>query len=75
MATENVKTLVGKRVRIIGDHPHQGASGTITKDPHRIMGGATMVVVTLDHGDYPGHGCGVGAENIQWLPEGSSDAA
>ena len=58
-----------KRVRIVGDHPHRGESGTVRDDkPMRL----DMWQVDLDPGSTT-RGCFAGAENLRPLsPEEDS---
>lgn len=54
---------VGKRVRIVGDHPHRGETGTVRDDLPMRMG---MYEVDLD----PGHGadaCFADSANLRVL--------
>jgi hypothetical protein len=51
------------RVRIIGDHPHRGASGTVRDDLPMVQG---MWRVDLD--DSWTGGCFAAPENVRALP-------
>lgn len=53
----------GKRVRIVGDHPHRRETGTVRDDLPMRMG---MWQIDLD-GAYAG-GCYAGEENLRLLP-------
>jgi len=51
------------RVRIVGDHPHRGSSGTVRDDLPRVQG---MWKIQLD--DAPGvDACYAGPENLRAL--------
>jgi hypothetical protein len=52
-----------KRVRIVGDHPHRGASGTVRDDLPMTLG---MWQVDLD--DSHTDACFAGHENLRSLP-------
>lgn len=54
----------GKRVRIVGDHPHRGASGTVRDDLPMKFG---MWQVELDDSALTS-GCFAGPENLRSLP-------
>lgn len=51
------------RVRIVGDHPHRGASGTVRDDLPMRLG---MWEVDLDNSHV--NGCFAGPENLRPLP-------
>lgn len=53
----------GTRVRVIGDHPHRGASGTVRDDLPMLQG---MWRVELDNSHTDA--CYAGAENLRVLP-------
>lgn len=52
------------RVRIVGDHPHRGASGTVRDDLPMRLG---MWQVDLDPGNRGADGCFAGPENLRSL--------
>ncbi len=53
-----------KRVRIVGDHPHRGATGTVRDDLPMKLG---MWQVDLDNSPLAS-ACFAGAENLRRLP-------
>lgn len=61
-----------RRVRIVGDHPHQGVVGTLVLDADRMAQG--MLPVEFDD-EYLGHhganACYVRPEDIQTIEEGA----
>lgn len=61
---------MSERVRIVGSHPHRGASGTVMVDEAIRFkdGGPVMFRVALDQGDYPGQECFAEEENLRDLP-------
>lgn len=54
-----------KRVRIVGTHPHRGASGTVRDDLPMRMG---MWQVDLDDSHDGAQACYAGAEHLRSLP-------
>lgn len=52
------------RVRIVGDHPHRGASGTVRDDRPMLMG---MWEVDLDPGNHGVSGCFAGPKHLRPL--------
>lgn len=54
----------GPRVRLIGDHPHQGATGTCRDDLPLVQG---MWRIELDPGA-PVEACFAGQEHLRGLP-------
>lgn len=66
MANPSGETTRAKRVRIVGDHPHRGATGTVRDDlPMKF----DMWQVDLDPGPGVGFvsGCFAGQENLRSL--------
>lgn len=57
--------MTGQRVRIVGDHPHIGKSGTVTGS--KMVGGGPMLLIDLDHGDYSGQRCYADRRNVRSL--------
>lgn len=56
----------GKRVRVVGDHPHRGESGTVRDDmPMRF--GMWQVELDMPNSTMT-EGCFVGPENLRALP-------
>lgn len=53
-----------RRVRIVGDHPHRGASGTVRDDKPMRLG---MWEVDLDSDKHGADGCYVEPENLRPL--------
>lgn len=53
------------RVRIVGNHPHRGETGTVRDDLPMKLG---MWQVDLDPGGSHAGGCFVGPENLRPLP-------
>jgi hypothetical protein len=54
-----------KRVRIVGDHPHRGESGTVRDDLPMKLG---MWQVDLDDSHIGATGCFAGPEHLRSLP-------
>lgn len=61
--SEHAESRVGKRVRIVGDHPHRGASGTLRDDLPMKLG---MWQCELDDTTLTS-GCFVAEENVRLL--------
>ena len=62
-ASSQAKT---RRVRIVGDHPHRGESGTLTVDAGLMRAG--MLPVKLDACAHGTDACYVAPEHIRDLP-------
>lgn len=73
---EEKRTLVGRRVKLVGDHPHRGNSGTISEDPKRLPGAGLMAKVKLDYVEGIGgvDECYAAADQLRPLPKDEEPA-
>jgi 4-hydroxy-L-threonine phosphate dehydrogenase PdxA len=53
------------RVRIVGDHPHRGESGTVRDEEPMRLG---MWLIDLDGSSSGASGCFAGPKNLRPLP-------
>ena len=63
-STEEDLGQSGDRVRIVGDHPHRGETGTVRDDKPMKMG---MWEIDLDPESRGVNGCFAGPENLRSL--------
>lgn len=61
---------MSERVKVVGNHPHRGATGTVVQSGAIRMkdGGDVMFRVALDQGDHSGQECFAEEEYLRDLP-------